>query len=519
MKKFFIPAVFSLGIFISLANAEQRTVALPPADAPNPPAIKAPSKEKGTGESQALILTNGPDMKKDQERTPPPPTTLTVMYKVQYGDTLNYVKPDGTRQSFEQWESFKNDAASLLIATNEGLKDGNNYQCATKPLASNDFDPVDIPILYMTGDYDFVLKDAEVENLRRYLMAGGTILFNAARGMDAYNIAVVREMQRVFPEKKFMRIPPDHPLFNSYKPVTNVTTLVNGVQASNPPEVFSLDIGTRAAAILVPYGLGTAWSSNQQPGQPHYNPAGKHILGEGAVRLGVNMVSYVLAMTEYSKFLAQQFPKYNNKTRSGDVFRFASVRYSGSWDVNPGIQNSILLGLNDNTHINVDFAPHVVTLDDSAQTGNYPVLFMTGHYNFKLTAQERTGLIKYLKQGGMLVASAAGGLSPFDTAFRRELKEAFPNGELVKLPPTHPLFAGWSPTDRVAYTDAAMRDNSKLDRPEFYGLFINDRLAVLYTSYDLNSGLNHESNVYAKGLVPTDGLRVAINIITYALSH
>ena len=43
---------------------------------------------------------------------------------------------------------------------------------------------------------------------------------------------------------------------------------------------------------------------------------------------------------------------------------------------------------------------------------------------------------------GYFVVSAAAGLKPFDTAFRRELKKAFPKAELVKLPPTHPLFGG-----------------------------------------------------------------------------
>ncbi|MEO8205635.1 MAG: DUF4159 domain-containing protein [Chthoniobacterales bacterium] len=517
MKKFLFLIIFVCCVVSFRANA-QRAVIFPPAESPPPPAAKAPPKEQSSGEELALILTNGPSMRKTQERSPPPPTTLTVMYKVQYGEKLKYVHPDGKVQLFDQWQSFPNDASNLIITTNERLKDGNNYQYATKPLASPDFDPVDIPILYMTGDYDFILTDVEVENLRRYLTAGGTIIFNAARGNDDFNKGVIREMRRVFPQKRFMRMPPDHPIFNSYSRIKDVMTLVNGVQGSQPPEVFSIDIGTRAAAILVPLGLGTAWSSNAQTNVA-YSPAGKHIIGEGATRLGVNLVAYVLGITEYSKFLAQQFPKYGSSTRPGDVFRCAIVRYNGSWDVNPGLQNSILLGLNDNTHINVDYAPYVVSLD-SPDLGNYPLLFMTGHYDFTLTDKEKAGLTQYLERGGMLVASAAGGLSPFDIAFRRELKELFPKSELVKLPPTHTLFSGgWNPVERVNYTDTALRDDPKLDRPEFYGLFIHDRLAVLYTSYDLNSGLNRESNVYSKGLDPTDALKVAINIITYALSH
>ena len=67
-------------------------------------------------------------------------------------------------------------------------------------------------------------------------------------------------MRKVFPQKSFMRLPTDHPIFNARYRITNVMMLLNGVQTSRPPEIYSIDIGTRAAAILVPGGLGAALS-------------------------------------------------------------------------------------------------------------------------------------------------------------------------------------------------------------------------------------------------------------------
>src|SRR5947209_19867803 len=99
-----------------------------------------------------------------------------------------------------------------------------------------------------------------------------------------------------------MRVPPDHPIFNSFYRLNDMTVLVNGVQSTQPPEVYSVDIGTRAAAILVPWGLGTALTDTP------YHPGGKHLVGEKAKRLGVNLVAYMLGSTEYGKFLAQDFP-------------------------------------------------------------------------------------------------------------------------------------------------------------------------------------------------------------------
>jgi hypothetical protein len=491
----------------------QRAVNFPPAEAPPPPPAKAPPKTQAGGEETDLIIDPGPSMRKTQVRTPPPPTNLTVIYKIEYGEILQYKHPDGTVQKFEQWKSYPSDAQNLVTLTNERLADGNNYQYATKPLASPGFDPVDIPILYMTGDYDFTLKPAEVENLRKFITQGGTIIFNAARGRDEFTRAVAREMRKVFPQKAFMRLPTDHPIFNARYRIKQVMTLTGGVQAMKAPEVYSIDIGTRAAAILVPGGLGAALSNTE------YHPDGKHILGESAKRLGVNLVAYMLGSTEYGRFLAQDFPVYTGKTRPGDVVRFAAVRYSGSWDLYPALQNSLLSGLKENTNIDVDYTPYTVTLDDK-RLGHFPLLFMTGHYDFKLSDAEAAGLARYLKRGGLLVATAGAGLHPFDRAFKRELKKVFPRAELIKLPPTHPLFSGgWNPVEHVAYSPPALRDNPTLEAPEFYAYFIDGRIAILYSPYDLMSGVNRESNAYAKGVLDADALKLALNVVTYALSQ
>ncbi len=491
----------------------QRTVDFPPAIGKPPPAHKAPPRTQTGGEETSIGIDEGVAMRKTQQREPPPPTNLTIIYKVQYGEDLKYVHPDGTVQVFPQWESFKNDASSLVQSTNTRLADGNNYQYATAPLSSQGFDPLDIPILYMTGDYDFVLRDSEVKNIREFVLKGGTFIFNAARGREEFVRAVIREMRKVFPDRGFVKLPADHPAFNSHARISEVNTLINGVQSVQSPPVYSIDIGTRAAIMLVPYGLGTAWSGQE------YNPSGRHIVGEGAVRLGVNLVAYVLGSTEYGRFLAQEFPEYEGESNKGDVFRFAQVRYKGSWSLNPGLQNSIATGLRDNTGIGVDYSPHTVALND-AELKDYPLVFMTGHYDFELSPEEQKGLAEYINRGGTIIASAAAGLKPFDIAFRRELKRAFPNHELVPIPPSHALFmAGWNPVQEVEYTSPVLRDEPDLKTPQFFGLFINQRLAVLYTPYDLMSGLNRESNAYAKGLESRDALRVTLNLITYCLSH
>ncbi len=492
----------------------QRRVTFPPAKSPPAPAIKSPPRTATSGEETMILTDPGPTMRKTQIRTPPPPTNLTVMYKLIYGETLQYTYLDtGKTVKFEQWQSFRNDGAELMRQANLRLADGNNYQYATMPLDKGKFDPVDIPLLYMTGDYDFEFTKTEVEKLRKFLMDGGTIMFNAARGRDEFSRAVARQMKRVFPRKRFMKMSLDHPVYNAKYRINTVTAMISGTRSMEPPTVYSIDIGTRAAAILVPGGMGASWGGHK------YHPQGKHIMGEPARRLGVNIIAYVLGSTEYGRFLAQRFPVYEGYTRPGDVVRFALVRYAGSWDVNPGIQNTILQGLHENTGIHVDYTPQVVDLADP-HMGDYPLVFMTGHYDFELSNDQIENLQNYIARGGTLVASAAAGLKPFDLAFRREIKRVFPDNDLIRIPPSHEFFAmGWNPIGQVNYTPALLRDNPTLQYPVFYGIFVDKRPVVLYTPYDLLSALNRESNAYAKGLTSDDAMRVAANIFTFTLSH
>src|SRR3569623_314569 len=75
-------------IVASPVFAQNRTVNFPPAESKPPPPVKAPPKTQASGEDTGVIPDFGPAQRKTQDRSPPPPTNLTVMFKVEYGGTL-----------------------------------------------------------------------------------------------------------------------------------------------------------------------------------------------------------------------------------------------------------------------------------------------------------------------------------------------------------------------------------------------------------------------------------------------
>ncbi|PTY04463.1 hypothetical protein DB346_03240 [Verrucomicrobia bacterium LW23] len=102
------------------------------------------------------------------------------------------------------------------------------------------------PFVFFHGHKDFVLTEAEVENLRRYLMAGGAIWADsclAGKG-SRFDIAFRREMKRVIPDgdKNFEVIPMNHDIFGGQKAFFDLGEIPVGMNYyAEPIEVLKLD--------------------------------------------------------------------------------------------------------------------------------------------------------------------------------------------------------------------------------------------------------------------------------------
>ena len=86
-------------------------------------------------------------------------------------------------------------------------------------------DPIDLtlenpdlfnyPWIYIVEPGNLRLKDAEVKILREYLLRGGTLTFDDFHGPIEW-ANTEREMKRVFPERKIIDLPNQHPIFSCF---------------------------------------------------------------------------------------------------------------------------------------------------------------------------------------------------------------------------------------------------------------------------------------------------------------
>lgn len=71
------------------------------------------------------------------------------------------------------------------------------------------------PFVHMTGHGNVVFSTKDVENLRKYLLAGGFLHIDDNYGMDKF---IRTEIKKVFPNTELVELPFSHPIYNqSYK--------------------------------------------------------------------------------------------------------------------------------------------------------------------------------------------------------------------------------------------------------------------------------------------------------------
>ncbi|MCX5670303.1 MAG: DUF4159 domain-containing protein [Planctomycetota bacterium] len=186
------------------------------------------------------------------------------------------------------WDTQPASLASLLKHLSENTTVEVQFKKENVDLKS--IDAFAHPILYMTGHQNFTLAEEEVNNLRRYLAAGGVLVANSCCGRKAFDDAFRREIARVLPDQKLGRLALDHPVYRSVFPIQKVdyTPLVlHDHPGMNTPALEGVSIENQLRVIYSPYGFVNGWS-----GAP--NPYAREYAGADALRLGINILVYAM---------------------------------------------------------------------------------------------------------------------------------------------------------------------------------------------------------------------------------
>lgn len=143
------------------------------------------------------------------------------------------------------------------------------------------------PFLHLTGHGNVLFTDAEVQNLRKYLISGGFLHIDDNYGLNKY---IRREMKKVFPELEFVELPFNHPVYNQkYKFPKGLPKIHE--HDNMPPQGFGLIWQGRLVAYFsYESDLGNGWEDRSVYNDP------EEVRLE-ALKMGANLIQY--AFTSY----------------------------------------------------------------------------------------------------------------------------------------------------------------------------------------------------------------------------
>jgi hypothetical protein len=388
-------------------------------------------------------------------------------------------------------------------------------------------DLMEAPVLFLSGSRALAFSGEQKQTLKQYVENGGFLFVEACHGNGCNGLEFDRSfrglMRELFPDSELRRLPPDHPVWYAEQKV-------DPKHLPKDPEfwLWGLDACCRTSVVYCPRSLSCYWElAHPYRESNHAAPVKEEI--ETVVRMGMNVVAYATGRELKDKL---EKPQIAVSSRGGRSPRGALVvpklSHGGGADDAPAALNNLLAVMERQLEMRVDYQKRVLPATEPKLLDN-PIVFMHGRRGFRFSAAERKALKDYLDRGGFLFADAICANTEFADSLRAELKSIYPELQLARIPPSHPMFTdefkGFN-LSSVMLRDPQIRAEgdpltAKLVavKPLLEGLEVEGRLAVVLSPYDISCALEKGASLECKGYTPADAARIGANVLLYALQQ
>ncbi len=178
------------------------------------------------------------------------------------------------------WYANKTALPNLAKFCNANIKTTISQEDANVEVGSPEI--FNYPWVYLTGHGNVVFTDAEAQNLKKYLMAGGFLHIDDNYGLKPF---IVPQMKKVFPELDFIELPFTHPIYHQTYNFSKGLPKIHQ-HDGKPAQGFGLVYQGRLVCFFTyECDLGNGWED-----QSIYNdPEEKRL---EALKMGANIVKY-----------------------------------------------------------------------------------------------------------------------------------------------------------------------------------------------------------------------------------
>jgi hypothetical protein len=374
------------------------------------------------------------------------------------------------------------------------------------------------PVLFMSGKQGLSLTGEQRDNLRHYVNRGGFLFVEAGCGGETFDRSFRQLMKSVFPDNSLRLLPADHPVWFAEQ----------RVDPDRLRPLYGINTCCRTSVVYCPEDLSCYWELETPQRSSDYSPTVQAEI-EACVRIGMNVITYATNRELKSK-LDQPLLASNTVSEQPQrgVLYVPKLLHGGGGDDAPNALPNLLSFLASETGIRVGIENRLTQPGDP-RLFDYPVLFMHGRRDFRFSSAQRTALRSFLERGGLVFADAICGSPEFARAFRREFAAILGGAGFQRIPPDHPLFSrqyGGFELSSVTVRDPQVRNaadplRATLNRisPLFEGGFLDERLSVVFSLYDISCALENSTSLECKSYLREDAARLSVNVVLFALQQ
>ncbi|WP_395043205.1 DUF4159 domain-containing protein [Flavobacterium sp.] len=181
------------------------------------------------------------------------------------------------------WYANPTSLPNLIKYANQTI----NTKIKSKPATVEPSSPdlFSYPFVHMTGHGNVVFSDADVSNLRNYMLSGGFLHIDDNYGMNEF---IGKEIKKIFPNNALIEIPANHKIFQSPNVFSGGLPKIHEHDGKRP-QAFGIFENNRLL-LLYTYecDLGDGWEDAEVNNDPKE-------VREKALKMGANILNYIFS--------------------------------------------------------------------------------------------------------------------------------------------------------------------------------------------------------------------------------
>jgi hypothetical protein len=417
-------------------------------------------------------------------------TAFAVLFLAKGGGTvlMNKLQHSG------DWDNRFRDVAGATDWLSRTFERPGTWQSVAMP--DDVAEITDSRILFISGAKEVTFAPAEQDKLRRYVQMGGLLVFNADGNSQVFHDSAVKTLGQIWPGLEVASVDMKaHPLGNMFAQETDPAMTME-----------TLATPTRVLAVILGGDPPAAWERrawlNKLP----------------AFTVAANLYTFATDKTPMSeqprrlftfgKIFSTPLPPETRGT-----ITLARINYSSSpyqWDPEPLAWERFgrLLAQREDVKLDVK----VVTPQTLAASGA-KIAHLAGWDTLALTPEQSAAIVEWIKAGGTLIVEQAGGRGhdlPFDASFHGIVATWFPKNPMRNI---ERVGGDWKQlAEPIVYRNVRHMLKHKMGA-ELDILMLNDRPAIIYSPYDLQTGLLACPNPMTSGPDAEGGYQLASQML------